>query len=100
MPKKRPSEDGGGEAAKPAKLNKTESNYTSQDFSCDKKTKEGRSWNFKISTWNVDGLRAWVKKGGLEFLDHEKPDVICLQEMKCSEEKLPKEVKVRTSCNA
>ena len=44
---------------------------------------------------NVDGLRACIKKGGLGFLDHEKPDVICLQEIKCSKDKLPDEVKVR-----
>jgi AP endonuclease-1 len=45
---------------------------------------------------NVDGLRAWIKKGGLDFLNHEKPDVICLQEIKCSKDKLPDEVKVNS----
>lgn len=48
-----------------------------------------------ISIRNVDGLRAWIKKSGLEFFVHEKPDVICLQEIKCSKEKLPKEITVR-----
>ena len=28
-------------------------------------SKDGRSANMKITSWNVDGLRAWVKKGGL-----------------------------------
>ena len=46
---------------------------------------------------NVDGLRACIKKGGLGFLDHEKPDVICLQEIKCSKDKLPDEVKVKSN---
>jgi exonuclease III len=35
-----------------------------------------------------------VKKNGHEFFSHEKPDIICLQEIKCSKDKLPAEVKV------
>ena len=85
-PKKRAS-SGDGEAPAP-KLNKTTSDFSETDFS----TSKG---NFKISTWNVDGLRAWIKKGGLDFFDHEKPDVICLQEIKCSKEKLPEELSQR-----
>lgn len=93
-PKKRTSGDGkNGSSEPPAKMNKTSSDYDKMDFSCESKTKDGKDWNLKISTWNVDGLRAWIKKGGLDFLQHEKPDVICLQEIKCSEEKLPSEIK-------
>lgn len=29
-------------------------------------SKDGRAANFKITSWNVDGLRAWVKKQGLD----------------------------------
>lgn len=29
-------------------------------------SKDGRSANMKITSWNVDGLRAWVKKNGLD----------------------------------
>lgn len=29
-------------------------------------SKDGRSANMKITSWNVDGLRAWVKKKGLD----------------------------------
>lgn len=29
-------------------------------------SKDGRSANLKITSWNVDGLRAWVKKNGLD----------------------------------
>ena len=36
----------------------------------------------KIVSWNVNGIRACVKKGFLDFVDKEKPDVICLQETK------------------
>jgi exodeoxyribonuclease-3 len=38
----------------------------------------------KLISWNVNGLRAVLKKNFLEFLDAEKPDVLCLQEIKCS----------------
>lgn len=32
------------------------------DFNaCEKNTPDGKEWNFKISSWNVAGLRAWVK---------------------------------------
>ena len=37
----------------------------------------------KLISWNVNGLRAVLKKNFLEFLDAEKPDVLCLQEIKC-----------------
>jgi len=37
----------------------------------------------KLISWNVNGLRAVLKKNFLEFLDAEKPDVLCLQETKC-----------------
>ena len=37
----------------------------------------------KLISWNVNGLRAVLKKNFLEFLDAEQPDVLCLQETKC-----------------
>lgn len=37
------------------------------------------NWNFKIISWNVAGLRALIKKDGMEFLKKESPDIICLQ---------------------
>ena len=33
-------------------------------------------------SWNVNGIRAVMKKGFLEFLEREAPDVICVQETK------------------
>lgn len=37
----------------------------------------------KIASWNINGLRAVNKKGMLQFfLDNEKPDILCLQEVK------------------
>ncbi len=38
----------------------------------------------KLISWNVNGLRAVLRKNFLEFLDAEKPDILCLQETKCS----------------
>lgn len=39
----------------------------------------------KIISWNVNGLRSVVKKGFLNWLDTEKPDIVCLQETKAQE---------------
>ena len=37
----------------------------------------------KLVSWNVNGIRAVVKKGTFQaFIKQEKPDVICLQETK------------------
>lgn len=66
-------------------MNKTSTDYShlSMNLSSDKK------WNFKISSWNVAGIRAWINKGGLTYVEEEKPDVICFQETKCVEEDMP-----------
>lgn len=42
----------------------------------------------KMISWNVNGLRAVLKKDFSEFLEKENPDIIALQEIKISEEKL------------
>jgi exodeoxyribonuclease III len=36
----------------------------------------------KIISWNVNGLRAVLKKGFLDFVGKENPEVLCLQEIK------------------
>ncbi|RYD74329.1 MAG: exodeoxyribonuclease III [Verrucomicrobiaceae bacterium] len=38
----------------------------------------------KLISWNVNGLRAVLKKNFLEFLASEQPDILCLQESKCT----------------
>lgn len=38
----------------------------------------------KLLSWNVNGLRAVLKKNFLEFLNAEAPDILCLQETKCT----------------
>ena len=46
----------------------------------------------KILCWNVNGLRAIYKKGFLDWVNTENPDIICLQETKAHPEQLPKEI--------
>ncbi len=38
----------------------------------------------KIISWNVNGLRAVLRKNFLDYLDAEKPDILCLQETKAT----------------
>ena len=40
----------------------------------------------KIVSYNVNGIRAALNKGFLEWLHHVSPDVICLQEIKANKE--------------
>ena len=50
----------------------------------------------KIASWNVNGIRACARKGFfLEWLARERPDVVCLQETKCSQDQLPEQVHER-----
>jgi exodeoxyribonuclease-3 len=37
----------------------------------------------KLISWNVNGLRAVLRKNFLAFLEAEAPDVLCLQETRC-----------------
>lgn len=45
----------------------------------------------KILSWNVNGIRAIIKKGFLDFLKNNKPDILCLQEIKISDQARLKE---------
>jgi len=38
-----------------------------------------------IISWNVNGIRAAIRKGFIDFLKKNKPDIICLQEIKISD---------------
>lgn len=42
----------------------------------------------KLHSWNVNGLRAAIKKGFFDYLRDEDPDILCLQEIKA----LPEQV--------
>ncbi len=45
----------------------------------------------KITTWNVNGLRAALNKGLWNWVTQENPDVLCLQEIKARPEQIPPE---------
>lgn len=42
----------------------------------------------KLATYNLNGIRARLSRL-VEWLDREKPDIACLQELKCADEALP-----------
>lgn len=39
-------------------------------------------------------LKAVTSKNGMEFVKREAPDIMCFQETKCSEKKVPEEAKL------
>ena len=43
----------------------------------------------RVLSWNVNGLRAALKKGFLDWLTRESPDILCLQETKAAPDQLP-----------
>ncbi len=43
----------------------------------------------KILSYNVNGIRAAITKGFLEWLQAANPDIICLQEIKATQEQIP-----------
>jgi len=46
----------------------------------------------KLISWNVNGVRAVVKKGFLNWLDQAQPDILCLQETKAHVDQLAAEI--------
>lgn len=55
---------------------------------------DGRPYNMKITTWNINGLRSWLgKRSGLAFIAQDDADIYCFQETKCANSKVPSEIK-------
>ena len=46
----------------------------------------------KIISYNVNGIRAAIKKGLVEWVEQESPDIFCLQESKAQPEQVPEEL--------
>ena len=46
----------------------------------------------KILSWNVNGIRAVIKKGFYEYMNDINPDVICIQETKANPEQVDLEL--------
>ena len=43
----------------------------------------------RIVSWNVNGLRAILKKNFYESIDRMQPDILCLQEIKVDKDSIP-----------
>ena len=43
----------------------------------------------KLISWNVNGIRAVATKNAFAWVDEEKPDILCLQEIKAEAEQIP-----------
>jgi len=46
----------------------------------------------KIISWNVNGIRASIKKGLADYVNNEQPDIFCVQETKAEREQVPTDV--------
>ena len=46
----------------------------------------------KLISWNVNGIRAAIKKGFLDFIEKYNPDILCLQETKARPEQVELEL--------
>ncbi len=47
----------------------------------------------KVATWNVNGIRARASQVR-EWLEHDRPDVVCLQELKAEPAQIPEECRL------
>lgn len=45
----------------------------------------------KLISWNVNGIRAWYKKGSYDWFVKQSPDFMCIQETKAHPEQLEKD---------
>ena len=43
----------------------------------------------RIFSYNVNGIRAAISKGLLQWLETNSPDVVCLQEIKATQDQIP-----------
>jgi exodeoxyribonuclease-3 len=46
----------------------------------------------KLYSWNVNGIRASIKKGIIEWVNQEEPDIFCTQETKAQFHQLPESI--------
>ena len=47
-----------------------------------------------LVSWNVNGIRAIGRNGFLDWLEHEKPDILCVQETKANTDDVPGEIRL------
>jgi len=53
----------------------------------------------KILCWNVNGIRAAERKGFLDWLSQESPDILCLQETKAQPGQISSEIQQASGCH-
>lgn len=46
----------------------------------------------KIISWNVNGIRACVQKGFIDYFNEQNADIFCIQESKCQEDQITLEL--------
>jgi exodeoxyribonuclease-3 len=51
------------------------------------------SHKLKILSWNINGIRAAEKKGFFKWFINERPDILCLQEIKANPNQVPAHLK-------
>lgn len=61
------------------RANAIKTDYDAIDFNCSKKNADGKRPNLVLSSWNVDGVRAWINKNCTTYIEREDPDVFCMQ---------------------
>ena len=49
----------------------------------------------KIVSWNVNGIRACIKKGLFDWMEKTSPEILCVQETKATEDQLTKKDRLR-----
>lgn len=47
----------------------------------------------KLYSWNVNGIRAAAQKGFTEWVETAQPDILCLQEVKATEDQIGEDIK-------
>lgn len=45
--------------------------------------------SIEIISWNVNGIRAVANKEAFKWIDERRPDILCLQEIKATEDQIP-----------
>nr|XP_054752611.1 exodeoxyribonuclease-like isoform X1 [Lytechinus pictus] len=68
-----------------------ESEPKEEVYTTDRKSESGKAYNLKISAWNIGGMKAWIKKGGIDYITKESPDIFLAQETKVDATKPPPE---------
>ena len=56
----------------------------------------GKNESLRLYSWNVNGLRAVLKKGFLDFVEKHRPDILGLQEIKAEESQVAEGLKSLT----